>query len=65
MTARRLKRGTYIVVQAPTQQWNWSSFVWDHWSERVVKHVGGEPLNLNYLTLGVSKYDTASEAANA
>ncbi|PZQ88678.1 MAG: hypothetical protein DI534_11000 [Leifsonia xyli] len=58
-TSARLRHGTYIVVQAPTQAWNWKSFVWDHSAERIVKRVGGEPLNLNYLALGVSKYDSA------
>jgi len=53
-TSVRLRRGSYIVVQADKASWDWKHFVWNKSALSIVHKETGKPIELNYMVFGVS-----------
>jgi hypothetical protein len=51
----RLAQGSYIVVQAPSQGWNWSDWAWDTNLGGITRKSDRTPIPWNYVVFSVSK----------
>lgn len=50
-----LREGSYVVVQANDEQWNWADWKFTRSTGKLSAKQGGKPIPYNYLVLGVSK----------
>lgn len=51
----RVAQGSYIVVQAPDEGWNWDNWVWDVAKGQVVNKTNGTPVPFNYVVFSIVK----------
>jgi hypothetical protein len=58
-TSARLRLGSYIVVQADVESWDWSSHYWDSSSQTVRRTSDQMPVGFNYMVFGVTEFEGA------
>lgn len=56
-TSARLRHGSYAIVQADAENWNWSELAWDPGPQHIVQRGDGMPIKFNYMIFGISAFD--------
>ncbi|GEP01499.1 hypothetical protein [Methylobacterium haplocladii] len=52
----RLRRGSYVIVQKGAGDWKWENFEFERATRQIYRKADGEPLELNYLVVGVDDF---------
>lgn len=50
-----LREGSYIIVQAPDEKWDWSEWQFTRSTGKITKKGTNSPIRYNYLVIGISK----------
>ncbi|GLK77667.1 hypothetical protein GCM10008171_29210 [Methylopila jiangsuensis] len=62
-TSARLRCGSFVVAQATkTAGWDWSNYVWDTHAGEIVPVGAAQPIGMNYMVFGVSRYTIGGDA---
>jgi hypothetical protein len=56
-TSACLKYGSYVVVQADADSWDWTKLSWNPDSQLIVNQADGQRIELNYIVVGVSAFE--------
>ncbi|RUV50554.1 hypothetical protein EOB77_14720 [Mesorhizobium sp. M7A.F.Ca.MR.228.00.0.0] len=56
-TSSRLRLGSYIVVQADAETWDWSQIAWNPSAQLVVRRADGKSIEYNYMVFGISAFN--------
>jgi len=54
-TGIRVAQGSYVVIQAPDENWSWSKIVYDIQKGQVVNKADGSPIPYNYVVFAIQK----------